>query len=74
MLVAHVPGRDPSGEHAAVVGLGVAHRHRVLPGVEQFVLGGLAVVAQVSDRVALQLNQLLDGLALAALSGSNAAA
>ncbi len=34
MCVAHVPGCDPAGEHAAVVGLSVADRHRVLSGVE----------------------------------------
>ena len=70
--VPQVPGGDVGGEHRPVVLLGVGDQARVLLGVELVVLGGEPVAAQVTDRVAMQLQQLLDHAAPAGLAASQA--
>ena len=56
------------GEHRPVALLGVGDQARVLLGAELGVLGGEPVAAQVTDRVAMQLQQLLDHAAPAGLA------
>ena len=70
--VPQVPGGDVGGEHRPVVLLGVGDQARVLLGVELVVLGGEPVAAQVTDRVAMQLQQLLDHAAPAGLADPQA--
>ena len=59
-------------EHRPVVLLGTGNQARVLLGVELIVLGRQAVSAQIADRVALQLHQLLDDAATTGLADPQA--
>lgn len=67
VAVAHVPGRDPTPEHGAVVEFGVLHRHGIPPGTEQFI-GLRAVAAETFQGRGVHLDQLGDDLLFAGLS------
>ncbi|CKR71243.1 Uncharacterised protein [Mycobacterium tuberculosis] len=70
VLVAQVPRGNASTEHGPVIHLCVAHRLRVLLGVEQFVLGKQPVLARIRQGIALNVDQLLDGFTFARRTGA----
>ena len=70
VLVTQVPRGDTPAEHRAVVHLRVAHRLCILLGVKQLVLGEQSVPARIGQCIALNFDQLLDGLIFTRWTGA----